>query len=156
MIDAIDVQRRIAAFDQMHGTPVRSGVWVYYADGATRDGNQLGPMNEPPKEPMLRCRNIVRYHQILLDRKVREFDELKDQLREGNGWVNEKENLKRLRRARHAVKTHKQNLEAAELELKRNMPGYLPPEEQAKRRQSEAETEAARNQYHKNLDEINI
>ena len=156
MINIFDVKKRIDAFEARHGTPVRAGGWVYFADGATRDGNQMGPMNEPPREPIFRCRNIVRYHQILLDRQVREFDELKEQSKGDSGVSNAEENILQLKRLRCNVRQRQRKLEAAQLELKKVMPGYLPPAEAERRRQADAAHEAAKDQYRKRLDEINI
>ena len=154
MINQFEVQKRIREFSERHGRFVRVGNWIYHEDGANRDINSLGPLNEPPRDPVQRCRNIVKYRQEVLDRMVQEFDELKRKLKEdANGWADEEENVKRLERQRRMVRLRQKQLAEAKDNLRRVMPGPSPEQERILR-QIEAETEAARHRYRNRLDGI--
>lgn len=156
MFDQYEIQRRIDEFSSRHGSSVMVDGWVYYADGATRDGNSLGPMNEPPRDAVLRCRNIVKYRQTILDRKVREFDELKCQLKEDTcGWTDEEKNVRRLERHRRLIRLRRKQLKDAKQDLRRAMTGPSPEQERISQ-QAIADTEAARHRYRNKLDGIHI
>lgn len=156
MINQFEVQKRISEFSDRHGRFARVGNWIYHEDGANRDINSLGPLNEPPHDPVQRCRNIVKYRQEVLDRMVREFDVLKRKLKEdASGWADEEENVKRLVRLRRMVRLRQKQLAEAQDNLQRAMPGPSPERERILR-QSEAATEDARNRYRNRIDGIHI
>ena len=157
MINNVPVKQRVEQFDAKHGASVYTDGWVWFEDGAKREGNPMGPLLEQPANPVQRRQNIVRYYEILLDRKMREFDKLKKLLTENPGlYPNQDENIQKLKILRCNARHYHRQLEAAQLDLRKARPGYVPPEQVAQRRRADVEHEAAKGQYRKRLDEINI
>lgn len=152
------VKERIETFERLHGRAAWDGYWFYYRDGANRDGNPLGPLCEPPADARARYHNIVRYYQIRLDQKVREFDNTKKIIQENPGsHPDEETNLRRLRRLRSQAKRLRARLWEAQEELHRHSPGYRDDDEEEEEyiRQTAAR-HAARSRYEAALDAIQI
>ena len=157
MIENATIKQRIEQFDLKHGPSVYDGRWIWYANGANRDGHPLGPLNEPPADPRQRHRNIVRYYETMLRHKVREFDDLKRQLTENPGlFPDMDENVERLRRLQRTVRHRQRQLQTAQEELKRLSPGYRTPEEEEENQRRMAATAEAKQHYLDTLKGINI
>jgi hypothetical protein len=74
MLDCGGIKERVAKFDNRHGAFVVIGNWVIFADGAKRECNPLGPLNEPPEDDWERAKIINQYWQHKLELAVEEFD----------------------------------------------------------------------------------
>lgn len=151
------VQTRIATFDRLHGGGVFDGNWIWFEDGANRDGNPLGVLLEPPEDPRKRWQNIVKYHQTILNGLVRDFDEFKKGLKQsGNVYPEADAPLAELRRKQQAVKDRQAALAEAQAELKTHLPGYLPPDEEEAYLRAKAARQADEQRYQDAVDAVTI
>jgi len=78
--DAASPAQRVKAFDAYHGgdEAIRVGEEVLFPDGAKREANPLGLLDDGPTDPHLRAKRILRYHEIRLRRAVRDFENERD------------------------------------------------------------------------------
>lgn len=151
---------RIANFEKIHGgaeVAIDDGTWVYYPDGALREVNYLGAMHEPDADPEKRCRRIVFYYELLLDRKVREFDTYKQMLLENpNSYPDQDANIARLKKLRGGVRRVTAKWRTAVAELEKHQPGYVSPEEREAHERTMAATRAAQEQYRAAIKAVTI
>lgn len=151
------VTERIANFERIHGASVYDGVWLYFEDGARREGNPLGPLMEPPDNPQARQQNIVFYHKLALEHATDEFDALKKQLLANPGTHPDTDaNLARLAALRATARRMTTKFRAAQEELKRLSPGYRTPDEEAQDARNAQATAAKAASYAAALDAITI
>ena len=74
---------RINAFDRRNGGKNASAVlgeWIYYSNGAKRECEPLGLLQDPPENEFERLTNIACFHQARLKQAIHQFDTLKEQL----------------------------------------------------------------------------
>jgi hypothetical protein len=75
------IGQRVHQFHVKHGEDcIYIKGWYYYSDGATRDANIEGIMEEPPQDLQLKYRYQVLYHRELLQRAIKNFDDHKNHL----------------------------------------------------------------------------
>ncbi len=157
-MDDLTPKQRIDAFEARHGgkeNSIYDGVWIYFEDGARREGNPLGALCEPPTDPRQLQKNIVRYHTFLLDRHIRAFDDRKRELVADPGAYNDAEkNLAELKALQVAVRKQRNKVVKAEEVLHRLTPGYRTPEEEAATIARESAIEASKATYLSALAEI--
>lgn len=154
MVDQLQVNKRIMEFDDRHGPSVKQGRWIYYGDGASRDINSLGPLIEPPNDPVQRCRNILVYRQAVLDENVNEFDRLKEELMaDGDGWADEEANITKMEKRKRRIRWLRKRLAEAQEDLRLAMGGPTEREDRVFQ-QIDADTEAARHRYRARLEGI--
>jgi len=73
MIDYDGVTNRVRAFDLLHGDFIVHNGWIYFADGAIRELNPMGPLCEPPTNPIECQKKIVWFWEKKLELAVEEF-----------------------------------------------------------------------------------
>jgi len=76
-MDYSSINARIAEFDAKHGASVYADGWLYFEDGASRESNPLGSLNEPPEDPYRLAKRRLFFHEFLLARAVRAFEQRK-------------------------------------------------------------------------------
>ncbi|WP_442510565.1 hypothetical protein SH528x_002190 [Novipirellula sp. SH528] len=154
------VTQRVEQFDAKHGTPASDGSWFYYADGAKREQSPYGALYEPSNDPRQRLETVVWYRKIRLDHVAAEFDETKQRIKQHDLRTQSETQIEASirtlqtlqRRVRHAAEKYG---EAAD-ELKKVMPGYRTPEEEAENQRQLAEADAKRSAYESTINAINI
>lgn len=159
-MDDLTPKQRIDAFEARHGgkeNSIYDGVWIYYADGARREGNPLGALCEPPTDPRQLQKHIVRYHRFLLDRHIRVFDDRKRELEADPGaYHNQEKNVAELKALQATVRKQRAKVLKAEQELIRLTPGYRTPEEEADTIARDNAIEASKANYLSALAEIDV
>ena len=75
MITSSTVMQRVQQFDAAHDPYiyVEKDHWIYFHDGAQRDGNPNGLLIEPPDDPKERAQHIMTYWKHKLDRAKQAF-----------------------------------------------------------------------------------
>jgi len=162
MIDYTDPDlqtwERIAAFDEQHGkTGLRVGNWIYYADGAVRDVNPQGALQEPLPNLVERYKCIIRHFEEKLRLKVNEFDAIRNGLLANeNGWANEAENKRRLTACQQSVRSIQKELDNARAEYNKHNPRHVAPNEVKRRAEMLAMTAARRRRFRDTIKAIEI
>lgn len=150
-------KQRVAKFDAMHGASIYDGVWLYFEDGARREGDPLGALCEPPTDPRQLQKNIVRYHTFLLNRHIRAFDDRKRELVADPGaYHNQEKNLAELKAMQVTVRKQRNKVVKAEELLHRLTPGYRTPEEEAATIARNSAIEASKTSYISAIAEIDV
>ncbi len=81
--DAPGGQGRVEAFDKEHeesGPALRSGAWLYYANGARREINPNGPLCDPPQDPQQQAKAKAVYLKLVFDRASTIFADRKAEI----------------------------------------------------------------------------
>ena len=127
------VTHNVSQFDAEHtadGPAVVDGSWVYYPDGATREVNPLGALQQPPAREDFRTKRIAHYYGVVMERLAEEFDEAKEQaLNDTDGDHDEK--VRRLRRLRHRVRQAEARYSKAKEAHERTLPTHRTQEQKA-------------------------
>jgi hypothetical protein len=106
--------------------------WLLFSDGATMEQSYYGCLKEPPDSAYERAKLHVRYRQILLQRAVQAFDELKGQLRQhadycarhGHPPPSQAE-LDKLKELQRIVRSREKDLAQAIQVMEQNIPESL-------------------------------
>jgi len=117
-MDYGSVNARVAAFDAAHGASVYKDGWLFFEDGAARESNPLGPLEAPPADPYRLAKRKLLFHEVLLARAVRAFEQRKHyilaacqgnlrQARCGPVPMDAASAEAELKQLRHVVLTHK-------------------------------------------------
>ena len=80
-MDYTEQKSRIQQFDEMHGNFILmdGGSWLLFQDGAMRQSNRDGLLQEPSPDPCVRLKAILKFWSIKLQLAVQEFDAVKNQ-----------------------------------------------------------------------------
>ncbi|GAB4153529.1 MAG: hypothetical protein Tsb009_29980 [Planctomycetaceae bacterium] len=149
---------RIQIFNAQHGdNAIRIGHYFYYADGAIRDVDPAGVLQEPLPDPLERSKMILRYFDEKLRIKVKEFDTLKEQLlADENSWSDADANQRRLTKLQQAVRRTQKELDAAQAEYNKHDPHHVKPPEVQRRARMRANTEIRRKKFRDSISAIEI
>ena len=154
----LETWERIQIFNGQHGdNALKIGGYFYYADGAMRDVNPAGVLQEPLPDPLGRSRTTLRYFEEKLRLKVDEFDTFKKQLLgDENSWANAVENQKRLTGLQQTVKRTQRERDDAQAEYNKHNPQHATPHEAQRRANLRAATEIRRKKFRDTVAEIEI
>jgi hypothetical protein len=77
MIDYMGIKQRLAEFDEKHGEQVIHDGWILFADGAVREANPLGALQEPPSDPWACAKQRVTFCSVALRQATELFENAK-------------------------------------------------------------------------------
>lgn len=150
-MDNFGVTARIRAFDQRNGgNAVLFNGWFYYPNGATRDGEPLGPLIDPSENEYERLTQILTYHKGRLVQAVRKFDALKEEL--VMSAFPDGEALDRLKQLQTVVGERNEAVNAAKAQLDATDEG----KQRERRRKQEAENQAQQAAFKASVNAIRI
>ncbi|MEI9866670.1 MAG: hypothetical protein WDN00_19380 [Limisphaerales bacterium] len=149
--DKFGVAGRIADFDERNGgNSVYFNGCFLYANGATRDGDPLGALIDPPENEDRLLANLLQYHKARHAIAVREFDNLKEEL--ACSGCPQPEGLDQLRRLREVVSQRNQAVNDAQAKVDNTETG----KRLAMLRQLDAENKQQLAEYRDDLKKLRI
>jgi hypothetical protein len=140
-LDVDGVNQRIRTFDHRHGDDcVFAKGWWIFSDGAMKENNPMGLLREPPEDPHQRAKYVALYFKTKMEKAVKAFDGLKQQLAgmaQGNLQMANSNNgicnaapplddaLAELNRLRLKAKTAKREHDRSVANVERTTPSHL-------------------------------
>jgi len=136
MRDPGSVKERVKRFDERHGESIVDGGWIRFPDGAQREVNPMGALQDPPDDPYQRAKRVLSYHRLRLQRATDAFGNRRMELvkhaktmlnsrTSGPPLVTAEEAKRELERLRQRVQEAKAGYDAAKAALEEVKPASL-------------------------------